>query len=401
VKLLGKTLEAITNEDIARLISDKLPESRQLEYKKELPNNADQPKKEFLADVSSLANTDGGVVVFGIEEEKDGEGKNTGVPLQIADIGDINLDETKLRLDAILREGLDPKLSGAHWELREVEGKRVLLLGIPRSLFAPHMVWFQKNGKFYARNSSGKFQMDARELRSSFLETENWEKEADNFRRERLMQIRSGELLPQLERSMCYYFLHILPLGKRNQQQFDLRTQHSIFEQVAPPGSSGYSYRPNIDGFLVFSGRENQIFTYIQYFRNGGVEISTYSPMRKKDEDSPADVYANNAEVTAINCTKQYLATAEKIGIEPPFAAFVSILGVKGGTITDKGDHMAIWDKYRFEQDDLLLPAVIIEDSMQDITKAFKHPFDMMWQAAGMEGSRYYQEDGTRKAERM
>jgi len=398
MKLLGKTLSAITNEDIIRLITDKVPESRQLEYKKELPKNGDSPKKEFLADVSSLANTEGGVIVFGIEEEKDDEGKNTGMPLQIADLGEINLDETKLRLDAILREGLDPKLSGAHWELREVEGKRVVLLGVPRSLFAPHMVWFQKSGKFYARNSSGKFQMDAREIRGAFMGSESWEKDADAFRRQRIMDIQSGKILPTLERAGCHYFLHVLPLGQRP-PQLNLRDHQEILT-IMPPGASGCNHRPNLDGFLVTSGRDDQIFTYIQYFRSGGMETSTYTPLIKRDENAPVDIFASTAEATAIQYTKKYLDIASKIGMEPPFVAFVSLLGIKGGTITDKGDRISIWDKYRFEHDDLLLPAVVIEDPTQDIEKLFQSAFDMMWQAAGMEGSRYYQEDGTRTGRR-
>jgi len=37
-------------------------------------------RKEFLYDITSLANTNGGIIIFGIEEKKDINGHNTGLP---------------------------------------------------------------------------------------------------------------------------------------------------------------------------------------------------------------------------------------------------------------------------------------------------------------------------------
>ena len=47
------------------LVDGKVPESKTLEYKAELPIFNDSGKKEFLAGVSSFANTSGGYILYG------------------------------------------------------------------------------------------------------------------------------------------------------------------------------------------------------------------------------------------------------------------------------------------------------------------------------------------------
>jgi predicted HTH transcriptional regulator len=166
--LLGKHVESITSADILRLVEEGIPESRSLDYKRDLLGNRDKDKKEFLADVSSFANTGGGVIIFGIDEQRDEDGGNTGVPFRILGIGDTSPDEAIRRMDNIIRDGLDPVLDGGVI-IRGVPigDDTVLVVGIPRSVMAPHMVIFKNHGRFYGRASAGRFQMDVRQLRSS------------------------------------------------------------------------------------------------------------------------------------------------------------------------------------------------------------------------------------------
>lgn len=65
------------NESLpCRCTSNAVSEGRTIDYKRELPGNSDGDKKEFLADVSSFANTSGGDLILGVDE-------NAGVPIQI------------------------------------------------------------------------------------------------------------------------------------------------------------------------------------------------------------------------------------------------------------------------------------------------------------------------------
>jgi hypothetical protein len=72
--------DAVTKEVIESLISDGVCESRQLDYKRDWVGRTDNDKKEFLADVVAFANTIGGTMLFGVDEERDSDGKQTGAP---------------------------------------------------------------------------------------------------------------------------------------------------------------------------------------------------------------------------------------------------------------------------------------------------------------------------------
>jgi predicted HTH transcriptional regulator len=82
--MIPRPLNEVDEADLAALINNAVAEGRTIDYKRELPGTSDGAKKEFLADASSFANTSGGDLIFGMEE-------NEGVPtrvigLQVADI---------------------------------------------------------------------------------------------------------------------------------------------------------------------------------------------------------------------------------------------------------------------------------------------------------------------------
>ena len=57
---LDKTFDNINEADLRQLIENNVSEQKTVEYKELLPENSRESKKEFLADVSSFANTDRG-----------------------------------------------------------------------------------------------------------------------------------------------------------------------------------------------------------------------------------------------------------------------------------------------------------------------------------------------------
>jgi predicted HTH transcriptional regulator len=72
--------------DIEALISSELREGKRVDYKRDLPGNSESQKKEFLYDVSSFANTVGGDLIIGVEEEN-------GVPSRVIAVMPTNVDE--------------------------------------------------------------------------------------------------------------------------------------------------------------------------------------------------------------------------------------------------------------------------------------------------------------------
>lgn len=102
--MLGKDLLELNLNDIELLIENGVRESKRIEYKQTLPENSDSGKKEFLADISSFANSGGGDVIYGIACED-------GLPTHLVGIETDNIDATVLRYESIIRDGLSPGLT--------------------------------------------------------------------------------------------------------------------------------------------------------------------------------------------------------------------------------------------------------------------------------------------------
>src|SRR5579863_7572886 len=98
--MLPANIEEITSTHIESLVAEKVTEHKTLEYKEKLPEGTDGAKKEFLADVCSFANSSGGYIIYGIRDQRDNNGKPTGIPEEIAVIPSLNLPTELARLEA-------------------------------------------------------------------------------------------------------------------------------------------------------------------------------------------------------------------------------------------------------------------------------------------------------------
>lgn len=86
--IFSKPLKDVNEQDIQRLINDQIEENIHLDYKREIALSP-KGKKELAKDVSAFANSKGGVIIYGIEEEKNEDG--IPVPVRIAGIDcDVN-----------------------------------------------------------------------------------------------------------------------------------------------------------------------------------------------------------------------------------------------------------------------------------------------------------------------
>jgi predicted HTH transcriptional regulator len=128
---------------IEGLIDEKEEESKILEYKSSLQIGTRTDHKELCKDVTAFANAAGGLILYGIEEETDENGKPTGKPKEVCGLGEMNADTEILRVQEILLRGIDPRLTPpAHITAYRVKGKQVIALRVYRSWSSPHMITY-------------------------------------------------------------------------------------------------------------------------------------------------------------------------------------------------------------------------------------------------------------------
>jgi predicted HTH transcriptional regulator len=67
---LGRHPDGLTEDDLQRAVDSRIPESVDLDWKKDFYQGTDAGKKELAKDVCAMANTAGGMVVVGVDDAK-------------------------------------------------------------------------------------------------------------------------------------------------------------------------------------------------------------------------------------------------------------------------------------------------------------------------------------------
>jgi predicted HTH transcriptional regulator len=101
--MIAKPIDFITEADPQSLINDSVPESKRIEYKRELPDASEQGKVKFLKSVTAFANTQGGDLIYGMEAED-------GIPKQLQPLSMLSIDQVLQRLEQLCASGTDPRL---------------------------------------------------------------------------------------------------------------------------------------------------------------------------------------------------------------------------------------------------------------------------------------------------
>lgn len=390
--MISKKFTDITAADFLHLIEGNVQERKTLEYKAMLPSNSDGDKKEFLADVSSLANTEGGDLIFGLREVDGVLQSELGVVVA-------NTDEEIARLENIARDGIFPRIG---LEMRAVDaggGNTVILIRTKASLEAPHRVIFKGHDKFYRRNSNGKYAMDVGELRSSFLQSGELTERIRRFRTARITDIKAGDTPLPLTQNVSFVAVHIVPLSSFS-TSFRVssatlselqRGQHSSV--FTPPFSpQGWNHRINLDGVVAYSPVNDPLITgkYTQLYRDGRIEMIDTWLLRWNAEQEEANtrrmIPMYSLEEWTMRDVGRSIQLLTELEVQPPFYVFVSLVGTEGATVAPPSGHIFM-DNDQITEKELLLPEVVIENTTDNLHHKFRPVFDMIWNAAGVSRS--------------
>ena len=387
--MISKNLQLITLNDIEDLVSNNVLERRTLEYKSALPDNSDSQKKEFLADVSSFANTIGGDLVFGISEQGNVLSTNLGVTVT-------NIDAEIGRLNSMIRDGISPRIQPDIISIPVAADKALIIIRVRGSLEGPHRVVFKGHDRFYARNSNGKYPMDVLELRGAFAQSSNLVERIRSFRVNRIGDIKTGYAPVNLSDNGRFLALHLIPLSAfTSSHRIDSKSLLELKEgkyssSLNPLYTGGWSHRINLDGALAYTTQDGGISTYSQIFRNGILEVvdTILVSLRSQEEELP--MYGIEKKV--MDQVTDYMVLLDQLGFQPPIYAFLSLSGIKGYKV-GRPDRNIYLHPEPIAVNEILLPEVVLDSFQTNIARAFRPVFDMIWNASGLSKSFNFNDD--------
>ncbi len=392
--MIPKKITEIALLDIQDLIDSGVEESRTIEYKREIKISTDSEKKEFLADVSSFANTNGGDIIFGIDA-------TGGVPTTLTPIVIADLDAQKLQIESMIRTGINPRIT---FTIQSIEAgapnEYIIVIRVGESWNKPHRVTHSGSNRFCARNSAGKYDLDVTELRQAFTLSDGIEKRMQDFRTERLIALETEQTFLPL-RSKNLIVLHLFPLesfsSRINLDRDLLLSLESETELFRPMHTDNWNTsRINLEGAFSAAGASAAnptMRSYVQLFRNGAVELVESSILdREGSRFIPHSLY----EKEVIDGFKKGIAILKKVGINAPVLLSLSLLNVKGLTMSENRQSGRVRrdNETPIKQKDLILPSVMLNEYDESVERLLQPVLDLVWNACSLRKSENYDDQG-------
>jgi len=154
------TKDIFTEKDILDLIENEIEESIYLDFKAgDALGRSDGKRKEISKDVSAFANSDGGIIIYGLNEKN-----HKAHSLSFIDGNEF----TKEWLEQIISSSIQRKISDLNIIPVRFENnieKTVYIVKIPKSFETPHMC---KENRFYRRYNFESVQMEEYEIRELY-----------------------------------------------------------------------------------------------------------------------------------------------------------------------------------------------------------------------------------------
>lgn len=338
--MFDQPIDAIDEVVLASLVTNQVTERRDLEFKRDLPGRSDEQIKEFLADVTSLANAQGGDLIFGIED-------TGGVASNLPGVAVPDTDAEILRLESIIRTGVNPRLAGVrtHW-VPLSSGTGAMIIRVPASLDAPHRVTFRNSGRFFNRTSRGKYEMDVHELRHAFTQSEQL---PQRFRQLHGTAVSAahGVDMPFAIAAEPTAVVSVMPLGLfREERDIGITEDHALL----PIKARSYDAIDTIEGVLIYTPVDSETGTVRSFalthrtgrtdvaWKIGGVhELNAGQQVRY--------VWPTKFEEGLLDATGSTQTKLRQFGVEGPWVVLATIFGVKGFHLVlgDRHTSRAAW----------------------------------------------------------
>lgn len=282
LRINGKTIENWSLEELQVIIkeSEIYRENEYIDYKYnfavlETTNKEQVSKKkiEFCNDVCAFANSDGGYLFFGIEEER-------GEPIALIgiEITDGNTDRFELdRRNELSR--IQPVIPAIKFKFIPIEGEKyIVVLHVEKGMHSPYVC--RKSGEvysFYVRNGNCKRIMDYKEVELMFKFANILSSAIKEYIEERIELLRYYNLQDTHIETKGIAVLHIVPDDFQSAMEVSKMFRKERDEKVRfSEIFNGFCYgrsMPFVDG-LMYNNVEYDNGIQVRIFNNGIAELS-------------------------------------------------------------------------------------------------------------------------------
>lgn len=175
MSIFSKKIDEITKEDLEELITEGERESINLDYKQGINPTIDG-KHDLIRHVVGMSNTEGGYIIYGIEENKE-----QGIPTRL-----IGIDSSigKQKVDEWIENIITPHVSPrAMIRIKTIslEGKIAVIMWIPKSSRRPHMSTYENDFRIYRRYNTQTLPASESEIREMYFSSNKYEKKLEEF----------------------------------------------------------------------------------------------------------------------------------------------------------------------------------------------------------------------------
>lgn len=386
--MIPRPLGEIEAADIDALLG-RAEEGPTLDFKRDLPADDREARKEFVADVAALANTKGGDLVYGVDDDGNGVASRV-VPAMF------NPDEVITRLTNVLTDRLEPRLHGVQMRAVEVDetAGRVLVVRVPMSFAGIHRSLFDAH--FWVRESRSKRFLDVPGIANRLRDLLGREDRITDFFAKRYAAV-LGDAYPLPLIPGPKLVIHVLPTRDiLSGEEVDLAPldQPGNFV-ILPSGHSGMATR-TFEGVLHHAPlHQGFVRAATLLFRSGVVEAVGAALPR----GTPEDIRSLPLEAVEAMCVG-FLRLALKPAAQHmtagwPITLRIALVGahlLPGRSMNrDVQWHFDEMPPIRVHTPVLVFPDVLVEAIPQSIPLLLQTTFDRLWQSWGYPRSLSFQ----------
>lgn len=188
---LGLPPQELTYDLVRSAVTQSLGEYEDLDWKRALPPDDERKKKDFAKDVAAMANTRGGLIVFGVQESNE----------QAAGLVPVaNTESDRQRLRMLAHHHIRPLVAGLQIiPLDEEDQPGLLVISVPASPDAPHIVGEQNQMGVPFRDGSTTRWMSEYQLERAYAERRDRQTRAENA-----LNARLGDLQAQVSSGLWF-----------------------------------------------------------------------------------------------------------------------------------------------------------------------------------------------------